>query len=304
MERHGIFGVLILTTLLMTPVAVTAQESLVAYVEGDVEYAVSDGWRPVDIGSSLPPGATVRIGDGGFLEVLRNRNTYRYTEAGEFTLADDGSSQAETTETDFRGLLRNKFTRLAGRGIEEESTATVAGVRASEAAAQPEVEWAGAEDPQELIAEGLELMNEGAVEDASFVFEEAYDFATGVTFDEAGFFFSYALYLLDENDYALDVLSEIDPTAEAPYYADYVLVAAELHLTAGNPREAEELLAGFLNARPAFAEEDPLSAQAAHYLYGRALSARSAPEAPDQFRIAADLAPGTALAEEARQHGR
>lgn len=280
-----------------------SQSILVSFFEGGVEYRADSGWRAVEIGDELPRGSEVRLAEDAYLEVLSGRHTVRYTDPGRYRLggeADEGAA----TDTDVRGILRGKLSRLAGRERTPSREATTAGVRASEAATEPELDWAGDETPEELLAEGRALLEEGEFEEASFVFEEAFDFSFGKARNRAGFFFVYSLYLLDEGDFAREVLAGFSPDSSADYYADYALVAAELYLRSGENGPAAELLGELIESRPDLEFEDPLTAQLANYLFGLALTGRNGPEdrreARERFSAAVEIAPSTAVAEDAR----
>lgn len=289
-------AILVLTVVVPAP----AQDAQVVYLEGDVELFDGGRWQLVDIGDALPSQARLRLADGAYLEVVQGRSTLRFNEVGEVTLAHRGDSGRGSTDTDVRGLLGNKIQRLTTPRENVSESATSAGVRASEAATEPEVDWAGDETPEELIEEGLALLSDGAVEDASFAFEDAYDFATGDTITEAGFFFAYSLYLLEETDFAIEILDEVDPAPDAPFYADYALLVGELYPSVGRADDAAALLTGLLSARSDLATTDPLTAQAAYFLLARAYETSGDGDPEAAYRRAAALAPGTALAEAAR----
>lgn len=290
-----------LFTFLIAPLH--SQSILVSFFDGEVEYRHGDGWELVTIGGKLAPGTEVRLGERAYLELLVDGSTLRYTRPGRYRLGTDGGDGAPT-ETNVRGLLRGKVSRLTGRERELPREATTGGVRASEAATEPELDWAGDETPEELIREGLSLLDTGEVEESSFVFEEAFDFSSGELRERSGFFLLYTLYLLDESDFARDILSELDPVPEAEYYVDYALIGAELYLQSGETERAASFLSSLLESRPGLEAEDPLSAQLVYYLYGLATEAADGERAAEYFQKAVAIAPSTAVAEEARRRGR
>ena len=159
--------ILVLSTLRALP----AQEAFVVYLEGVVEY--HDGTRWVDsfIGDSFPVGTEVRIGNGGFLEVVAGDRTIRYTESGTYRIrAAEASRNQETGSTDLGGLIRgtvSRFARTAAISATRRNS-VAAGVRGSEAAQEPSVEWAGDDSPMELVSAGIEALNDGEIEEASF----------------------------------------------------------------------------------------------------------------------------------------
>jgi len=130
------------------------------------------------------------------------------------------------------------------------------------------------ESPRESISAGIEALNAGDMEEASFLFEHAYSFAGGTVRNEAGFLFVYTLYLLDERNLALEVIGEVAPEPTEPYYPDYAVVAGEILLDADREGEAAELLRASVEERGDIDETQPLTAQATYFLLGRASEAQ------------------------------
>jgi tetratricopeptide (TPR) repeat protein len=122
---------------------------------------------------------------------------------------------------------------------------------------------------------------------------------TGAVRDRAGFFLVYTLYLLDENDLALETVEELSPDPSETYYPDFAMVAGEIYLTAGDAGAAGEVLQRALNHHEAVAMEDPLVAQGLYFLLGRAMESTDPASAAEYFDRAAKLAPTTAVGVEA-----
>ena len=76
-------GILMVSAVVTLP----AQDAFVVYLEGVVEHR--DGAKRVEsfIGDSIPAGTEVRVGDGGFLEVVTGDRTVRYTESGTYRIS-------------------------------------------------------------------------------------------------------------------------------------------------------------------------------------------------------------------------
>lgn len=284
--------------LILTVTLVSAQEFFVAYVEGRVEHRLDGRWVESGIGDTFPAGTEVRLEGDGFLEVVSGNRTIRYAQEGLYRLGDaEGPTASEST--DLGGLIRGTVSRFTRTSASPSERAISAGVRASEAAQEPTIEWAGDETPEELIAEGIAALRDEKTEDASFLFEDAYVFADGPVRDRAGFYLVYTLYLLDEHDLALETLAELSPEPTEPYYPDFAMVAGEIYLTTGDPATAAEILQRAIDNHRTIETEDPLVAQGLYYLLGRAVESTDATEAAEFFRRAAKLAPPTAVGVEA-----
>ena len=288
---------LVLAFFLAAGAVLAAQEARIVYLEGPVDLLVDGHWAPADIGDTVPADGRVRLGEGAYLEVIHGNRTLRFDTAGEARI--DGAGPA-ASGTDVRGILGTTFRRLTEPTTSPETDTVAAGVRASEAAAEPTIDWAGDESPAELIASGIAQLRDGRVEEASFDFQDAYEFATGADVDRAGYFFAYSLYMLDELDSAAEVLDSIAPAPEAAYFTEYALLAGDVLARAGQPGQAVAVLNHLLDAHPAMADRDPLTAQLALFLLGEALRTTDASAASDAYRRAAAVAPDTDVAAAAR----
>nr|MDA3950531.1 hypothetical protein [Spirochaeta sp.] len=79
---------LVAACVLMTLCLATlpAQDAFVVYLEGVVEYRDGAGWVESFVGDAIPAGTEIRVGDGGFLEVVAGDRTVRYTKSGTYRM--------------------------------------------------------------------------------------------------------------------------------------------------------------------------------------------------------------------------
>lgn len=294
------FRIAAIAVLVAVSAGVSAQEFFVAYLEGEVEYRDGSRWVECRIGDSLAAGTEVRLSDDGFLEVVRGNRTFRYAAAGTYRLAGDAAGAPSAGDTtDLGGLIRATVSRFTRSVSPPSERAISAGVRASEAAQEPSIDWVGDDSPEELIEEGVGALTDGAVEDASFLFEDAFSFAEGATRERAGFFFVYTLYLLAEYDLAFETLAEFSPDTGATYFPDFALVAAEVYHAVGELERAVDLLDTALRSHPAIDETQPLTAQAIYFLLGESVAGSDPDRAGRSYARAAEIAPTTTLGREA-----
>ena len=288
---------LMVLVLSLMSILVVAQDAQVVYMEGEADLFRSGRWVSVDIGDALPGDARLRLTDGSYLEVLQGSTMYRFDQAGEVRL--EAPPSGHTAGTDVSSILGRTVRRLTVREASPGVNIASGGVRASEAATQPEIEWAGDESPEELIQMGLADLSAGELQSASYSFDDASVFATGDTIDRAGFYLAYSLYLLGDTAEARSVLEETDPPVSSDYYRDYALLMGELFGTSDPPRAASVLRTA-LRTHSDLEQRDPLSAQALLFLLGSAEQASDPERSALNLRRAIRLAPGTALATQAR----
>ncbi len=278
--------------LLVLPFSITAQEAVAGYVEGLVEFSDGGSWSDVFIGDSLSLNGQLRIDSGAYIELMVGGSTVRLSRPGVVDLGEIDHSAAPSGVT---GAIAGRM----GRFIKPDETRTqtaVGGVRASEAVAEPEINWAGGEDTQELIDQGLEHLAENDFEEAYFSFEEAYDFAGTDGVEEAGFFFAYTAFVLGEADTAIDVLSDIEPDADSPVFLDAALLQAQILLDAGDSAGAVGAADRVISQRGSLAERDPLSLQLAYFLRAEALTLGGDQGGARQaYARARDMAPETQI---------
>lgn len=244
-HRRAVLHVCVLAAVALTPLA--AQMVSVDYVEGDVFVgdSGSGGGDLLFIGDTVGAGQYIEVAAGGYAELSSGGQTLRLAREGVFSVAElfTGAASVASRQSAVMSSITNRLRRLTTDDDDQARESTVAGVRASEAAAEPEVEWAGDEDVGELIAEGVELLAEGLYEDAWYVFGDAWDFAFGDDEDIAGFYYGYASWLVGESADARDTFEFIDPAPESEIYGDYLAAYAQVLIDDGEPNAAVDLLA-------------------------------------------------------------
>lgn len=274
-------------------ISAQAQDFLVVYLQGNVEYLDGSRWSQTFIGEQIPADSRIRLGERGFLEVVAGDRTLLYSEPGTYSLGASVVPE-NTGATDIGSVIRRTVSRFAGDSAPRHRS-VAAGVRAAEATQETSVEWIGDESPDELLNEGISLLDDGNTEEASFLFEDAYSLATGSERHEAGFFFVYTLYILDEWSLASEVIDDLSPESDTPYHIDYSLIAAEILLGEGRKDDAAQLLRDVLHTHGTISETQPLTAQALYFLLGQAHERTDPDAAAEYFFQAAQIAPTTLI---------
>ncbi|TVR61923.1 MAG: hypothetical protein EA426_02510 [Spirochaetaceae bacterium] len=282
--------------LCLVTVAAFADYSAV-YIAGTVEYESAGRWRALRIGDTMPAGARIRLTEGSAAEIVGAGSTLRLSRAGVYELAELAASTQRTRAINIDTMIGSRVRRLSTADTDR-STPTAGGVRASEAVAGPETIWVGGESPEDLIEEGIELIELGWIDDAFFVFEEAFDYATGPTRDKAQFLLGYTAAMLDDVFHAIDLLSSPGPDRSTEYFDEHSILLARLHVETFALADAESVLTRYIAASPS----DTDALQTAQLLLGVAYrNAGRIDSARTAFFDTIGVAPGSELADAARE---
>jgi tetratricopeptide (TPR) repeat protein len=251
---------LCLTTLL------AAQQFTVDYVDGYLDVDDRGSWYELYIGDPVSASDTVRLGDNSYAELSDGSITIKLTRPGVYRMSELTVSARRTESSGVGGLILNRVGRLTGQQ-DEQDQAFAGGVRASEAVNQNQPTWAGGESVDELIEEGLGLLGTGELEEAYWVFQEAYDYALDDDeFAKSAFYFGYGAALIGKTTEAFDLLEDVGPDPDTEFFADHVLVLGELLVQTF----AYEDALGYLSLLTDSEESQPEDLQSAYLLAGLA----------------------------------
>lgn len=282
--------------LCLVTVAAFADYSAV-YIAGTVEYESAGRWRAVRIGDTVPAGATIRLTEGSAAEIVGAGSTLRLSRAGVYELAELAASTQRTRAINIDTMIGSRVRRLSTADTDR-GTPTVGGVRASEAVTGPETIWVGGESPEDLIEEGIELLELGWIDDAFFVFEEAFDYATGSTRDKAQFLLGYTAAMIDDVFGAIDLLASPEPDRSTEYFDEHSILLARLYVETFAFTDAEGVLKTYIAANPT----DTDARQTAQLLLGVAYrNAGRIDSARTAFFDTIGVDPGSELADAARE---
>ena len=259
-------GILFLIPLLLVAAYVVGQEFTVDYVDGYLDVNDGGSWYELFIGDPVAATDTVRLGQGSYAELSDGVITIKLTRPGTYRISELSSSARRTESSGIGSLVLGRVGRLTGQQGQQEQT-TQGGVRASEAVNQNQPTWAGGESVDELIQNGLGLLNQGEFQDAYWVFQEAYDYALDDDeYKKSLFYYGYGAALIGNTGEAFDLLEEVGPDPDTDYFADHVIVLGQLLLESFAYEDAVDYLA-LLNDNQG---EDPGARQSALLLTGLA----------------------------------
>ena len=288
---------ILVTIALLVSTGLVAQEIVVGYVDGVLEVRDGNSWVDLFIGDGLEPSDQIRLEADSYAELTTGQTTVKLSRNGTYEVSDLIEGTGRTESAGIAGLVLNRIGRLTGREEEQQEQTAAGGARASEAVNQNAPTWAGGESVDELIEEGVTLLNEGAHQDAYYVFQEAYDYAiTDAEYAKALFYYGYASTLVGKSAQAFDLLEEIEPDPQTDYFASHVLALGQLLVESFAYQEA----IGYLEMLEDAEEQESEDVQSAQLLMGIAYDGLGmAEEARSYLRRARATAPGTPGAEAA-----
>ena len=203
-------------------------EAVVGYVDGVLEVSDGGSWYELFIGDAVDDTDQIRLAPNSYAELASGATTVKLSRPGTYDVSELVEASGRTASAGLSGMVLGRIGRFTGQ--QEEETQTVAGgARASEAVNQNTPTWAGGEAIDELIAEGVQLLNDGDFVDAHYVFEEAYDYAiTDAEYGMAAFYYGYSSSLVGEPVQAFDLLEEIGPDPDTDYFASHTIALGQL----------------------------------------------------------------------------
>ncbi len=222
-----------------------AQSFSAAYVQGTVSIQQSGSWYDVAIGDSIPPNGTIKLGAGSYAELSNGSVTVKLTRPGTYRMQDLVQASAENATAGLGSILAHRVDSLAKAG-DNRSNGTVGGVRAAEAQAGPQTVWAGGDNSDELIKQGITLLQQGRFNDAFYRFKDAYDNADSSLAPEARFYMGYAASLKNDTLNAITYLTAYKPDSSTAYYSDQVLTLAQLYVQTFAYKDALDTLASYV----------------------------------------------------------
>ncbi len=291
-------AMLLALPLLFASVSAAAGEVIVGYVDGVLEVRDGTTWYELFIGDAVDGSDEIRLADDSHAELLGGSSTIRLSRPGTYEVERLLEGVGRTASANIGGMVLGRVSRLTGRDETPRQT-TAGGARASEAVTQTGPTWVGGETVDELILQGTELLGHGDLEDAYWVFQEAYEYAvTDEEYARSLFYYGYASALVGRPLQAFDLLEEIGPQPDTSHYATHILALGQLLLDSFAYDEAIEYLTPLAEAE----DQELEDIQSARLLLGVAYQGLGRPsQARDHLRRAREIAPETQVAETAER---
>jgi len=239
--RNSIF--LALAIVLST--AAFADDPMVAYADGLVEYLDNGQWYEIFIGDQIPASSQLRLASDAFIELSAGATTVQISKPGLYSIEDLLQSSQIAQAAPARS---GRISRLVSNRAPDSAGSVVGGVRASEAVDRDQTLWAGGADAMELIRDGLDMLAAEDYQSAYWFFEEAYDAAQDNEEAEVGFYFGFSAALMGNTREAIDVLERYPMDPATSYYHDHVLTLAQVLLETAAYEDAVSILDGYLES--------------------------------------------------------
>jgi len=222
-----------------------AQSYSVTYSDGTVELKTTQGWTPLSIGDAVPANASVRVSQAGSLELVRGKARITILKDGTYDIA---SLVRASEKSGASGVGADISQKLQSLTSDKQKSTTVGGVRAAEQG-QQSVTWAEESDEvrsevssylaQKKYSEALNTLDD-AIKNASSPADEAeFTYLTGVAYYGAG-----------QTAKAYRALAKVTADPSAQWYANYVLLKAQVLADSADFDGALEILQPFISANP------------------------------------------------------
>jgi len=289
-------GKVIAILLLIAATGIAAADSFSAdYVQGTVELQQTDGWYSVAIGDTIPSDGTIRLGANAYAEISNGSVTVKLSSPGVYHMTSLVQGSAAASSAGLASLLTQRVEALV-KSSDNQNSAVVGGVRAAEAQSGPQTVWAGGGNTEQLISQGLTLMQQGKYNEAFYTFKDAYDNASSGSAPKASFYMGYAASLRNDTFNAIKYLATYKPDPSTGYYNDQVLTLGQLYVQTFAYKNAVALLDPYIAANTTPSQ----ALQTAYLLDGLAYQGLGdSAKATAALTKARDLVPGSAISSSA-----
>jgi len=284
MNRRYLFAA---TFALVLTAGIGAQALSVTYVDGMAELKAAEVWKALSIGDKVPADGTVRISQGGSLELLRGTLKITILKDGVYDIAALAKATDKSGAGGIGSVLSQKLAALT-MGISGHTQA--AGVR-GELQGEAPVTWVDEND--ETRSQVRALLDDKKFTDALKLLDKAIrDSTDGSDKAELTFLMGVAYYASGETARAYKVLEQVSPDPGSSWYAPYVILKSQVLVDTSNFRDALAILSPFINAFPT-GEETQLAYLLTYYSQkglGDQASARAALDAGYKLDPSTDTA--------------
>jgi tetratricopeptide (TPR) repeat protein len=204
-----------------------ADDYLLEYTDGSVQYSSGSGWEEAYIGDYVPGNSDIKIDSDTYAEFSRNNIKLTITEQGTYKLDNLFNKSEEIADWSIASLIGDKVERLVGIN-QEDLDVTHMAVRGDQIPGTRTDDDAWMDEHTELIDEVKRLLGQGNYNNALDELLIEYSFSYGRDKEEICFYIGYIYSILEEDSKALKYFSEIEIDYTRPYFSDLVLVKGNL----------------------------------------------------------------------------
>lgn len=222
-----------------------AQAFTVSYLDGTVELQSARGWNAISIGDKVPADATVRVSQTGSLELLRGKTKITLLKDGVYSVASLAAAAGKGASAGVGSTIAQKLQTLV---TEKPKASAVGGVRGAEQGSAT-VTWVDENDETRTKVEAL-LQKQRWAEAVSVLNDSIRDAGSDPEAAELTYMLGAAYYGQGQAAKSFRALAKLTPQPDAPWYARYVILKAQLLVDTQNYGDALDLLTPFITAYP------------------------------------------------------
>jgi tetratricopeptide (TPR) repeat protein len=234
-----------------------ADDYLLEFLDGTIEYNDGSGWQEIFIGEYIPESTEIKIYGDTYAEITSGDIRITISMEGIYSINNLFESSESVSAWDFTSLIGNKVAKLTGLTEDELGTAQM-GVRGNLLYVS-EVEWM--DDEETALNNAKELISEQDYITALEILLDALPYSTGYVLDEMYFFTGYLYNELNNHPLALKHLDNVAYNKHALYFPELVLLKSSLLIKSLDFDEALNLLNMYMDNYP-----DGTKIQSVHYL--------------------------------------
>jgi hypothetical protein len=164
-----------------------AEDYLIEYIDGTVQYKEGNIWNEVFIGDYVPGSAQVKIPAGTYAEFSKNNIKLTLTEQGTYTLNSLFNKSEKIADWSIASLIGDKVEKLVGIN-EEDLDVTHMAVRGDEIPGATTDDNVWMDEHTELINDVKKQIEQGRYEDALDELLVEYSFSYGMDKEEVCFY--------------------------------------------------------------------------------------------------------------------
>ena len=222
-----------------------AQAFTASYLDGTVELQSAKGWGAIAIGDKVPADATVRISQTGSLELLRAKTKITLLKDGVYSIASLSAAAGTSGAAGVGGTIAQKLHTLVA---EKPKASAAGGVRGAEQGTGT-VTWVDENDETRTKVQAL--LEKHLYPDAvSLLNDSIRDAGSDEDTAEFTYLLGVAYYGQGQTAKSFRTLAKVTPQADAPWYARYVILKAQVLVDTQNYKDALDLLTPFIAAYP------------------------------------------------------
>ena len=222
--------------------SLAAEDLTVDYIDGYLDLLDGGEWIELFPGDVISSGDTLRLDVDSYADLSGRSRNLSLTQEGTYKVADLLRGQAATSNLGLGSVVSGKIAiMLNNQQVQKQST--VGGVRAAEAEGTPQLDWMESE-ALELIDEGKLSLEDGNLDDALKLFEEAWDLAMDEQEEgQALYYMGYTYAAAGKSGQALKYLMMTEPDLYLENYHNHFLLTGNLLVTTFAYNKANEWLA-------------------------------------------------------------